>query len=69
MRSLPLPIRGRGHLRRLLLLLLWRGPLVMRSVTGCLGEGGSGRRRWIAVGMEIIDEDQDRGVSFCCAGT
>lgn len=66
MRSLPLPIRRGRHLSRW---LLRRRPLVMRSFTRGLGEGGSGRRRGIAVGVEIVNKDQDWGVTVGCTGT
>lgn len=41
----------------------------MRSFTRGLGEGGSGRRRGIAVGVEIVNKDQDWGVTVGCTGT
>ena len=65
-RSLPLPIRRRRHLSWG---LLWRRPLVVRRFIGSLGEGRGRRRCRIAVGMKIVNEDQNRGVTVGSTGT
>ena len=44
--------------------LLGRRPLVVRRFIGSLGEGRGRRRCRIAVGMKIVNEDQNRGVTI-----